>query len=121
MAEKTTQTTSDLSEAGATAAAAPATPVAPPARRTVTVPVLPAAIVGAVLVAVIFFGGGVAVGFAIGEHPARAGFIQPFDNGRMRPLDGQNGFGHNGGRPGGLGGGQNGGQDSRPAPSPTNG
>jgi hypothetical protein len=91
------------------------------------VPVLPLAIVGAVVVALIFFGGGIAVGFAIGDHPARVGVIQPFGPGRNGLQGGQNGdgqngtgqngfgqngrqngFGQNGGRQGGQTGGQNG-------------
>jgi hypothetical protein len=149
MAEKPTPTASDPSDAAApaTAPAAAATPspeATTPRRRTVTMPVLPFAIVGGVIVALIFFGGGVAVGFAIGGHPARAGVIQPFNDGRPGPFGGQNGFGQNGGRngpddnggrdggfgvapnggqpggqPGGQNGGQNGGQDTRPAPAPT--
>jgi uncharacterized membrane protein YgcG len=122
MAEKNTQTTPDQSDAAApVAAAAPAPAAAPAARRTVTLPVLPLTIVGGVLVALIFFGGGVAVGFTIGDHPARVGVIQPFNNGRTGPFGGHNGFGQNDGRDGGFGGGQNGGQGPRPVPSPTNG
>ena len=92
--------------------AAPAA-TAPP-RRTVTLPVLPLAIVAAVVVALLFFAGGTALGFAIANHPTRVGIIQPFggqDNGqtlngqnrRNGGTNGQNGFGQNGGqRPGQL-------------------
>jgi hypothetical protein len=81
----------------------------------VTLPVLPLAIVGAIIVALVFFGGGIAVGFAIGDHPARVGVIQPFNQGRN---GGQNGFGQNGGQ---NGFGQNGGQNNgtRPNNAPT--
>jgi len=143
MAEKTTQTTPDPSDAQAPASPPTAAPEARAARRTVTVPVLPFAIVGSVLIAVLFFGGGVAVGVAIGDHHAsRAGVIQPF-TGRTGPFGGQNGFGQkdgprfgqnggqNGGQPGfdpngGQNGGQpgfgqNGGQAPQPTPAPTNG
>jgi len=133
MAEKTTQTTPDPSDANAPAAAPqPQTTEARAVRRTVTLPVLPFAIVGSLLVAALFFGGGLAVGVAIGDHHPRVGMIQPFTN-RSDPFGGQPGFGQNhrrdGGQPGfGPNGGQqngsqNGGQDSRPAPTPapTNG
>jgi len=115
MAEKTAQPTPDPSDATAPVAApadAPVAAAAPqPARRTVTVPVLPFAIIGGVLIALIFFGGGVATGYAIGDHhPVRIGVIQPFQDGRNGPFGGRNGFGPKGGP-----------QDTRPAPSPTNG
>ena len=140
MADKTT-TTPDPSDAAAPAAVPAATP--PTARRTVTMPVLPFAIIGGVLVALVFFGGGVATGFAIGDHhPTRVGMIQPFQNGRSGPFGGQPGFGQNGGqnggqpgerhgfRPGDQNGDQNGGQpgdqkggpqQTRPTPSPSDG
>ena len=129
MAEKTTQTTPDPSDAPAPAAAPqPQTTEARAVRRTVTLPVLPFAIVGSLLVAAVFFGGGLAVGVAIGDHHPRVGMIQPFTN-RSDPFGGQPGFGQNHRRDGGQpgfgpnGGQQNGGQDSRPAPTPapTNG
>ena len=141
MAEKPTPPASAPSTVDAPAApvAAPA-PATPAGRRTVTMPVVPLAIVGSVLVALILFGGGVAVGLAVGDHHARVGVIHPF-NGRTGPFGGQNGFGPNGGQNGepnggrdggfdggfngqpggqpGQGGGQPGGQDGRPAPVPT--
>ncbi|MEO6534253.1 MAG: hypothetical protein ABIO06_11870 [Pseudolysinimonas sp.] len=134
MAEKTTQTTPVPSEAEAPAAM---TAPAPAGRRTVSMPVLPFAIVGSLIVAAIFFGGGVAVGFAISHHPTRVGMIQPFDDHRTGPFGGPNGFGQNGGQNrgphGGQDQGQNGGpdqgpnggpdqgQNGRPTPAPTNG
>lgn len=127
MAEKTTQTTPDPSDANAPASPQPQPNEARAVRRTVTLPVLPFAIVGSLLVAAVFFGGGLAVGVAIGDHHPRVG-MQPFTN-RSDPFGGQPGFGQNhrrdGGQPGfgpngGQNGGQqNGGQDSRPAPTPT--
>jgi hypothetical protein len=139
MAESTTQTTPDPSDASAPATSQPAAPVA---RRTVTLPVLPFAIVGSVLVALLFFGGGIAVGFAIGGHHPRMSTIQPF-TGRTGPFGGfghngdgengggQNGFGPNGGghrfapnggQPGfGQNGSPNGDQGPQPSPAPTNG
>ncbi|HEY4153161.1 MAG TPA: hypothetical protein VGM38_07540 [Pseudolysinimonas sp.] len=89
----------------------------PRAARTVTLPVLPLAIVGAIIVALVFFGGGMAVGFVIGDHPARVGVIQPFNQGRN---GGQNGFGQNGF---GQNGGQNNGQrpNNAPTTAPNNG
>ncbi len=111
-------------------AAAPATvpasetaPDATPARRTVTLPVLPLAIIGAVVIALIFFGGGIAVGFAIGDHPTRVGVIQPFP-GRNGVQGGQNGYGRNGSQGNGNGFGKNGGQGgqgngTRPNTGPT--
>jgi hypothetical protein len=94
MAEKTTPIVHDPSDAVASAATSP--DPAPSTRRTVTMPVLPLAIIGAVVVALIFFGGGIAVGFAIGDHPARVGVIQPFGPGRNGTQGGQNGLGQNG-------------------------
>ena len=99
MADKTAPIAQDPSRAEAPATdAAPETPGnhVPGTRRTVTVPVLPLAIIGAVVVALIFFGGGIAVGFAIGDHPSRVGVIQPFNGGQ----GGQNGYGQNNGRNG---------------------
>jgi hypothetical protein len=137
MAESTAQTTPDPSDASAPVTSQPtvplaAQPAAPATRRTVTLPVLPFAIVGSVLVALLFFGGGVAVGFAIGDHHPRVSTIQPF-TGRTGPFGGfgqngggQNGGGHrfapNGGQPGfGQNGSPNGDQGPQPAPAPTNG
>jgi len=80
--------------------------------RTVTLPVLPLAIVAAVILAVIFFGGGVAVGYAIGDHPARVGIFQPVFPGRNGHNGGLNGLGGKGGN-----GGLNGGQHATPAPN----
>lgn len=130
MAEKPTPTPDPSDAAAPVPAAAPA---APRPARTVTVRVLPFAIVGGVLIALLFFGGGVATGFALGDHhPMRVGVIEPFKNGRTGPFGGQNGFGQRGAqpgerpgsRPGGQNGVQNGGQQGTqpaPAPSPTNG
>jgi len=136
----TTTTTPDPADAAVPAAVPAATAAPQPAtRRTVTMPVLPFAIIGGVLVALVFFGGGVATGFAIGDHhPTRVGMIQPFQDGRSGPFGGQPGFGQNGGQPGerhdvrpgdqngdpngGQPGDQNGGpQQTRPTPSPSNG
>jgi hypothetical protein len=125
MAEKTAPIAQDPSDAVAPAATSP--DPTPSTRRTVTMPVLPLAIIGAVVVALIFFGGGIAVGFAIGDHPARAGVIQPFGPGRNGTQSGQNGFGQNGS---GNGFGQNRGQNDqgngtrpndRPTTAPKNG
>ena len=123
MAEKTAPIAHDPSDAVAPAATSPepTAGTAPRARRTVTMPVLPLAIIGAVVVALIFFGGGIAVGFAIGDHPSRAGVIQPFngrDGGQRGQNFGQNGFGPNSGQNG-----QNGGMrpNDRPTTAPKNG
>jgi hypothetical protein len=135
MADKTAPIVHDPSDAVAPTATSPETAAdtAHRARRTVTMPVLPLAIVGGVIVALIFFGGGIAVGFAIGDHPSRAGVIQPFDgrngvqgNRNGDGPNGQNGFGYNGGRNGGQPGGQNGGPNGtrpndRPTTAPKNG
>lgn len=80
------------------AAAATATPPAAPtplARRTVTLPVLPLAIVAGVLVAVLFFAGGVAIGLGIGSHDSRIGNGQFFRPGQTGGIE----------QPGGMGGG----------------
>jgi len=142
MAEKTT-TAPDPSDAAASAPATLPAAAPPTARRTVTVPVLPFAIIGGLLVAALFFGGGLALGVAIGDHHPRVAMIQPFSN-RSEPFGGQNGFGpnerRNGGQPGfgpnggqpgfgpnsgqpgsGQNGGQPGGQNPQPTPAPTNG
>jgi hypothetical protein len=138
MADKTAPIVHDPSAAEAPVATFPETALdtTPRARRTVTMPVLPLAIVGGVIVALIFFGGGIAVGVAIGDHPSRAGIIQPFDGRNGFPggqngngpngggPNGQNGFGQNGdGRNGGQPGGQNGGTrpNDRPTTAPKNG
>ena len=93
----------------ATPAAEPA-PVAtaraavPTARRTVTVPALPLAIVSGIVIAALFFGGGVAIGVAIGPHNGRPGNVQQFgqrENGargggmRHSGATNGNGFGQN--------------------------
>ncbi|MES1212310.1 MAG: hypothetical protein ABUT11_02055 [Leifsonia sp.] len=96
MADKTTP---DAAPAPTEQVPEASSPVASPRTpRTVTLPVLPLAIVSAILVAVIFFAGGVAVGFVIADHPARTGIIQPFSPGRFAPQGGQNGQ-NNGQRP----------------------
>jgi len=116
---KTTPSAATVSVTEPTAhpAPAPADVASPRTPRTVTLPVLPLAIVSAVIVALLFFGGGVAVGFAIGDHPVRSGTFQPFQPGRLSPQGGLGGpnsgpdFGqHNGKRP-----------NLRPTPAPTNG
>lgn len=77
-------------------AVAPAPTPTPVVRRTVTLPVLPLAIVGGIIVAVLFFGGGVAIGWGIGLHDARdgrGGNIQQFRQGQNGTGDGTgNGF-----------------------------
>ena len=84
---------------------APAPAPAPSARRTVTLPVLPLVIVGGVIVALLFFGGGVALGLGIGTHDARPGLGQHIHPGQggMRG-NGTNGYGMNNGY--GFGSGQ---------------
>ena len=95
-------------------------------RRTVTLPVLPLVIIGAVLVALVFFGGGVAIGAMIGDHGPRLGTVQPFGglNGQNRQngLPGQNGFGPQGGQHGFGQNRQNGlpGQNGNVPPRPSN-
>jgi hypothetical protein len=112
MADETTPTTPIMPEQPS-AAEPPAAPpaAAPAARRTVTLSVLPLAIVGAVIVALLFFSGGIAVGLAVGDHPARTGIFQPFTNGR----NGTNG--ENGAQGGQYGFGQHNGQDNRQRPN----
>jgi hypothetical protein len=87
---------------------APTTPTAaaaPIARRSVTVPLLPLAIIGGVIVALLFFGGGVALGYGVASHDGRPGNMQQYGGGQ----DGANGNGF------GNGFGQNqGGQNNRP-------
>jgi hypothetical protein len=85
-----------------------AAPAAQP-RRTVTLSVVPLAIIGAIVIALLFFAGGTALGFALAGHQTRVGIIQPFGG----QNNGQNGFGQNGGHHGG----QNG--PLRPGNSPT--
>jgi hypothetical protein len=117
MAEKTTPITADQSNAPAPQSAAPQLTGPQPshetaARRTVTLPLLPLAIVSAIVGALVFFGGGVAVGFAVGDHPMRTGIIRPFTNDGNRPFfGGQNGFGPNNGQT----------PNDRQAPAPKNG
>ena len=123
MADKTTPSTATAPVTEPTAHPVP-TPddvASPRTPRTVTLPVLPLAIVSAVIVALLFFGGGVAVGFAIGDHPVRTGTFQPFQPGRLGPLGGQGG--QNNGPNNGPNFGQDNGQrpNHRPTPAPTNG
>ena len=76
----------------------------PTARRTVTVPALPLAIVSGIVIAALFLGGGVAIGVAIGPHNGRPGNVQQFgqrENGargggmRHSGATNGNGFGQN--------------------------
>ncbi len=59
-----------------TPAPVPAPALATSPRRTVTLPLLPLVIVGGVIVGLLFFGGGVALGLGIGAHDARPGVGQ---------------------------------------------
>lgn len=112
MAEKTTPITADQSTAADQSnAVAPPSVHEPASRRTVTLPVLPLAIVAAVVGALVFFGGGVAVGFAVGDHPMRTGINRPFLNDGTRPFGGQNRFGPNNGQA----------PNPRQTPAPNNG
>ena len=92
---------------------------APAPRRTVTVPVLPLAIVGAIVIALLFFAGGTALGYALAAHPTRVGVIQPFGGQNNR----HNGFGQHSGQFGPQNGPQNGpqGPGQRPTGAPQNG
>lgn len=74
---------------------APAPGPAPSGRRVVTLPVLPLIITGSILIALLFFCGGAAVGYVIGDHhPVRTGVVRPFSvPGGIQ--GGQNGFGPN--------------------------
>jgi len=65
-----------------TPATAPAPPAAAPiARRSVTLPLLPVAIVGGVIVALLFFGGGVAIGYGVASHDGRSDNVQQYRGG----------------------------------------
>lgn len=66
----------------------------PTARRTVTVPALPLAIVSGIVIAALFFGGGVAIGVAIGPHNGRPGNVQQFGQRENGARGG--GMGHSG-------------------------
>ncbi|MDP9028008.1 MAG: hypothetical protein M3N46_10745 [Actinomycetota bacterium] len=113
---------------------APSTPVSPTAasvpRRSVTVPLLPVAIVGGVIAALLFLGGGVAIGYGVASHDSRFDNAQQYRGGNSGYRFG-NGTGNgNGFAPGQNQGGQNpgqnqGGQNHRPGkpstPAPNNG
>lgn len=71
-----------------TAAPSPAPVRTPITRRTVTLPLLPLAIVAAVIVALLFFGGGIAAGLAIGGHGDRMSRLEPFRYGPGQHLGG---------------------------------
>jgi hypothetical protein len=105
--------------------ATPTTPVAPVAvtpapvapaptpmvRRSVTVPLLPLAIVGGIIVALLFFGGGVAIGYGVASHDGRPGNMQQYRGGDRGDGFGQrNGFAPGQGQPN---------QNSRPGDRPT--
>jgi hypothetical protein len=65
-----------------TAPTAPTAPVAVPvARRSVTLPLLPLGIVGGVIVALLFFGGGVAIGYDVASHDGRSHNAQQYRGG----------------------------------------
>jgi hypothetical protein len=111
----------------ATAAAEPAPSVAPAPRRSITLPLLPVAIVGGVIVALLFFGGGVAIGYGVASHDGRSDNAQryrggnggyEFGNGNGNGFPSQNQGGQN--QTGPNQGGQNqGGQNQRPGDRPT--
>lgn len=50
-------------------------------RRSITLPLLPVAIVGGVVAALLFLGGGVAIGYSVASHDGRAGYMQPVRGG----------------------------------------
>lgn len=107
--------------ASAPAATAVPTPsVAPAPRRSVTLPLLPVAIVGGVIVALLFFGGGVALGYGVASHDGRSDNAQLYRGGNPGYEFGNgNGFQNQGGqnqtRP------NQGGQNQRPGDRPTTG
>ncbi len=74
---ETTETTPAL-----TAPTAPTAPVAVPVtRRSVTLPLLPLGIVGGVIVALLFFGAGVAIGYGVASHDGRSDNAQQYRGG----------------------------------------
>jgi hypothetical protein len=92
MSEKTEPIEPDSAPPAATTAAptepmtpatsTPVTPaVAPATRRSVTLPLLPLGIVGGVIVALLFFGGGVAIGYGVASHDGRSDNAQQFRGG----------------------------------------
>lgn len=104
-------TTEPIEPVGPPAPAAPAgiASAVPLTRRSVTLPVLPLAIVGAVIVALIFFGGGIAIGLVVGTHDGRSNVQQ------------YGGFGDRNGTQGGSGNGFGGTPGQRPTGAPQNG
>ena len=97
---------------------APTAPAVPAARRTVTLPLLPLGIVGGVIVALLFFGGGVALGYGVALHDSRPDNAQQYRGGNGEyPFGPGNGFGprqNQNGQNGPNQGGQN-----RPGDRPT--
>jgi hypothetical protein len=85
------------------AGTAPAS-AAPVVRRSVTLPLLPLVIVGGAIVALLFFGGGVAIGYGVASHDGRSDNAQQFRGGSSGYgfAPGKNGF-----APGQNQGGQN--------------
>ncbi len=87
-------TSNIAAEPAPVAGTVPSLASAPRVPRTVTLPVLPLAIVGGVIAAVLFFGGGMAVGVGIGSHDRGPGSAQRFQQGEMGRQGGMGSNGH---------------------------
>lgn len=128
MSEQTEPIDPDSAPPAATAepvTSAPSVPTAAPiptpttgARRSVTLPLLPLAIVGGVIVALLFFGGGVAIGYGVASHDSRSDNAQQYRGGSGFGFGDRNGTGV---APGQNQGGQNQRPGDRPTTAPRNG